>query len=264
MSNPLTASCNRGDQITSSQTVSLEFPPPGILDGSSLFLDFDGTVVELAERPDGVVVNSSLTSLLERLNDRLEGRMAIVSGRSLDQLDQLLGPIAQSIACTGSHGCEHRWPGLDSRPVRPASLDLAASNLHRFAKANPGSVVEEKSFGVALHYRGRPDVERDALELASKVANDLGLYLQLGKMMAELRLPGGGKGSAIRQMMTRQPMLGTHPLFFGDDQTDEPGFVVAAELGGAGILVGEPRQTAARFGLRDPSAVRGWLAGALT
>lgn len=238
-------------------------PPSSLLDGGSLFLDFDGTLVDLIDRPDGVVADPGLIALLERLNRALGKRLAVVSGRSLFQLDQILGPVAKTFACTGSHGSEHRWHGLEARPYRPASLDIAATRLRPFAEQHPGVIIEEKSFGVALHYRQRPDAEEAALKLAWDVAEEHGFYMQAGKMMVELRVPGGDKGAAVRQLMTRPPMLGTVPVFLGDDRTDEPGFVAAAELGGAGIFVGEPRPTAARYRLDNPAAVREWLASAI-
>lgn len=193
----------------------------------------------------------------------LEGRMAIISGRSLAQLDAILGPVAQSFALSGSHGSEHRWHGVSAQPKRPASLDEAARRLTPFVERHPGTLVEEKSYGVALHYRMRPEVEQDARRIAWDTARDLDLYLQDGKMMVELRVPGGDKGVAIRRLMGRAPMAGTMPLFFGDDRTDESGFEAVAELGGAGILVGAPRKTAARYRLASPAEVRAWLSGAL-
>lgn len=234
-------------------------PPPALFAGASLFLDFDGTLVEFADRPDQVVADDGLRELLTRLDFRLEGRLAVISGRSIAQLDAMLGAAAQTIALSGSHGCEHRWKGVSTQPHRPPSLDLAAQRLRVFAEMNPGTLVEEKSYGVALHFRMSPELEQDAIAFARQVAGDLELGLQGGKMMIELRVPGGDKGVAVRRMMDLPPMKGTTPVFIGDDQTDEHGFRAAAELGGVGILVGEPRESAARYLLRDPAAVRAWL-----
>lgn len=189
--------------------------------------------------------------------------MAIISGRSLDQLDAILGPLARRIACSGSHGCEHRWRGISARPHRPEALDRIAGGLRQFAQSHPGVLVEEKSFGVALHYRLRPEAEQEALRLAWNAARESGLYLQAGKMVVELRVPGGDKGVAVRQMMNQPAMAGTVPVFLGDDRTDEAGFAAAIDLGGVGIFVGEPRETAASYRLDNPAAVRGWLSGAI-
>lgn len=205
------------------------------------------------------MADGDLRTLLADLHSLTGGKLAVVSGRSLAQLDAMLGPVAQVIALSGSHGSEQRLLGNCMQPDRPATLDRAASRLHAFADVSPGVFVEEKSYGVALHYRQCPTAAPDALKLARNLASELELYLQTGKMMVELRVPGGNKGVAVRNLMSLSPMKGTKPIFIGDDRTDEPGFAAAAELGGFGILVGLARDTAATFGLADPATVRAWL-----
>jgi len=234
-------------------------PPASLLANASLFLDFDGTLVDLADRPDDVVADAELRALLARLNLRLGGRVAVISGRSIAQLDAILGPVAQEIALSGSHGCEHRWQGISAQPHRPPTLDQAAERMRAFADRFAGALVEEKSYGVALHYRLCPEAEKEAVELAWHVARDLGLELQEGKMMIELRVAGGDKGVAVRRMMRLAPMKGTMPVFIGDDRTDENGFEAVTELGGAGIFVGKPGETGAHYLLESPAAVRAWL-----
>lgn len=225
----------------------------------SLFLDLDGTLLDLIDDPDKVIADEGLRDLLQRLARRLHGRLAIVSGRSIAQIDTIIGPFAADIAVSGSHGSEHRWRGVAAHPVRPAGLDEAHARFRDFADAHAGVLVEDKSFGVALHYRMAPAMEAEALALASALADALDLHLQPGKMMTELRLPGGDKGKAVRTLMSRPPMAGTRPIFMGDDETDEPAFVAANELGGAGILVGRREGSAARYTVANPAAVRGWL-----
>lgn len=205
-----------------------------------------------------------MRSLLARLADRLEGRLAIVSGRSIAQLDAILGPVADQIALSGSHGSEHRWRGVAAHPIRPRALDEAHDRFRDFADAHAGVLVENKSFGVALHYRMAPTVSAEAEALAAALAEQFELHLQPGKMMAELRLPGGDKGKAVHTLMARAPMAGTTPWFVGDDATDEVGFVAVRALGGAGILVGNRTPTAALYALPNPAAVRRWLEGLLT
>jgi len=238
-------------------------PPVALLRGASLFLDFDGTLVELAERPDAVVVDAGLRDLLGGLGALYRGRLAIVSGRSIAQLDALLGPIANSFALTGSHGSEHRRNGRSVAPARPPALEAVAAALQGFADEHPGTLVEIKSFGVALHYRLTPDVAAAAAALAGRLGKAHGLAVQPGKMMVELRVAGGDKGSAVRALMAQPPMAGTIPLVLGDDVTDEPAFAAADALGGAGILIGTARETAARYALPDVAAARAWLGGAL-
>lgn len=225
----------------------------------SLFLDLDGTLFELVDRPDEVVADDQLRRLLIRLSEKLEGRLAVVSGRSVAQIDAMLGPLAQALNISGSHGSEHRWQGLNAVPMRPAALNVAADNFRAFAGDQAGILVEEKSFGTALHYRMAPELEEAAVALAQKLAEELGLQYQPGNMMAELRIPGGDKGTAIRLLMDREPMAGTLPVFLGDDDTDEAGFLVAQELGGAGVIVGGRRPTNAQYAIPDPRAVHDWL-----
>ena len=238
-------------------------PPADLLDGASLFLDFDGTLVELAARPEAVAVDAALAGLLDRLADRLQGRVALVSGRSIEQLDGFLGAAGSALGIVGSHGAETRLAGgAIVRPARPASFDDAARLFaERFSKRQ-GVVIEAKSLGVGLHYRLNPGVEDEAHAVAEAFAAAHDLHVQHGKMMVELRLPGHDKGSAISALLTRPPFAGHPPVFLGDDLTDEPGFVACSDRGGAGILIGGPRDTAARYRLADVGAVHHWLAGA--
>jgi len=247
------------DTIFESSAFGLSSPSLDTLDDHSLFLDLDGTLFELVDRPENVVADEALRSLLTRLDERLGGRLAIVSGRSIAQIDAMLGPIAHELAVSGSHGSEHRWRGVEAHPVRPPALDEAAARFIDFATEHKGVLVEDKSYGAALHFRMAPEMEAEALTLAATLAAQLDLQYQPGKMMAELRMPGGDKGKAVRTLMSRAPMAGTLPWFIGDDDTDEAGFIAAREFGGAGVIVGARRPTAAEYALRDPGAVHAWL-----
>jgi trehalose 6-phosphate phosphatase len=239
-------------------------PPIGDFAPASLFIDFDGTLVDLMDRPDGVAVDSGLQSLLRRLNAALPGRIALVSGRSIAQLDGFLGPLAAALNLAGSHGVELRRSG-DAlvAPKRPSALEAVERALTGFATARPGVLVESKSHGVALHYRGAPECEAAARDFCDALGGAGELIVQPGKMMIEV-MTRGDKGDAVRAFMRDPSMAGTRPLFIGDDLTDEGGFAAAHELGGAGVLVGEPRKTAARYRLRDVPAVRAWLETALS
>lgn len=241
------------------KTAFRPLPPPPLKRDISLFLDLDGTLVDLIDRPDDVRADAGLRDLLTTVEGRLEGRLAIVSGRSLAQLDRILGPVARSLALSGSHGCEYRLDGGIEQPPRPAALDLATEEMRRFAERYDEVLLEEKTFGVGLHYRLKPEVEADAHVLAGELAARYGLFLQRGKMMVELRPHGHDKGVAIRHLMTTLPLSTAPPLFAGDDVTDEKGFEAVAAMGGHGILVGPARHSAAGFRLDDPRAVRNWL-----
>jgi trehalose 6-phosphate phosphatase len=236
-------------------------PPRSLLEGAALFLDFDGTLVELAETPDAIEVSSDLQPLLERLARRLGGRLAIVSGRPIEDLERHLA--ISGIAVSGSHGVELRLAGQALRAAEPpAGVAEARAAARRFAETAPGLLVEEKPAGVALHYRQAPDRAYSVGTFMAAVAERTGLSLLHGKMVAELRPRGADKGAAIRAMMAEPPFAGARPVFVGDDITDEDGFQVASEMGGAGILVGPPRATRAAWRLDDVPAVARWLTDA--
>ncbi len=243
--------------------VEQDLPPPplALLRHASVFLDFDGTLVDIADRPDAVIVDAALRALLVSLAHGHQGRVALVSGRSIAQLDSLLGSVAVMLALAGSHGSEYRFDGAEERPERPSSLDVIEMQLREAAAGQAGVIVERKSLGVALHYRLQPGFEAAAQAMVSALAGEWGLAIQHGKMMVEARLAGSDKGVAVARLMQRPEMVGTMPIFVGDDITDETGFEAARALGGAGILVGPARPTAAAYRLDDPAATRRWLAG---
>lgn len=233
-------------------------PPPGLLTGAALFLDFDGTLAPIADTPDGVVVDDDLLTLLEHLRDRLDGRLAIVSGRSVATLRDF--GFGQFLLA-GTHGLELAEPGRPvEAPARLPAINEAEAAFQTFAAGKAGVLVERKTISVGLHFRGAPQWGQEAGDLATGLADRLDLALQPGKMLYELRPGGADKGSAIRALMRRAPMAGGTPLFIGDDVTDEEGFAVARDLGGAGILVGVPRATLAAFSLEQVAAVRHYLA----
>jgi trehalose 6-phosphate phosphatase len=236
-------------------------PPADLLRDAALFLDFDGTLVELQERPDAVRVDARLATLIERLSHALDGRVAIISGRPVDGIRALFG--APAFAISGSHGLEVAWPdGRVHQAERPAALDRIVADMHDFATATRGVLVEEKPLGAALHYRAVPTAEAAATQLATRLAADAGLHLQTGKMMIEVRVAGADKGSALRQMMQAPALAGHTPVFLGDDDTDEPAMAAAATLGGAGILIGAPRATAAAWRLDSVADTLSWLEAA--
>lgn len=246
------------------QHTELPEPPAGLLDDACLFLDFDGTLVELADRPDGVVVEESLGLLLRRLGEKLDGRIGIVSGRSIEQIDGFLGASLGAYAVVGSHGAEIRHAGRAATgPARPASLVVAERAFAERFEGNAGVVIEVKTLGVALHYRLDPSVEQEAIALVEAFAARENLAVQHGKMMVELRMAGHDKGTAIAALCETAPFAGRPPVFVGDDLTDETGFVVVAHHGGAGILIGPSRDTAARYRLPDVAAFLTWLENSL-
>jgi trehalose 6-phosphate phosphatase len=234
-------------------------PPPISPSGRSLFVDFDGTLVPLVDRPDLVRADSELIELLAALRERFEGRLALVSGRSIEQLDAMIGPLVRTIALAGSHGAEVRRDGRMIEPPRPEGLDDAIAEVRAYGAGHPEMIIEEKSHGVAMHYRVAPILEGPVKRRAYAIAERHGLEVQQGKMMVELRGPGWHKGEAVAALMAEPPMTGSLPVVIGDDLTDEPALALAATMGGFGVIVGGGRESAALYCLTDVGAVRHWL-----
>ncbi|HEX5007971.1 MAG TPA: trehalose-phosphatase [Hyphomonadaceae bacterium] len=223
-----------------------------------MFLDLDGTLAPLMARPHLVGPDPRRNRLLREITEAMEGRLAIISGRSIEEVDRITG---QCIVCVaGLHGLERRNSrgDLDSAPAHP-QLAKAIADVEAFAEPRPDILVEKKRLGVALHYREAPQAGAEALAFARRVAWATGLKLQEGNMVAELRCPGADKGDMLRAFMQERPFAGHFPIFVGDDITDEDGFAAAQLLDGVGILVGPSRDTHASCRLEDVQDVLLWL-----
>ena len=230
---------------------------------ASLFLDLDGTLTALVERPDAVGPDPRRNSLIREAAVILGGRLAIISGRTLADVDRILDSAAACVA--GVHGLERRdRRGQVTRSAAHGGIDEALRVLSDLAASTPGLLVEPKALSVALHYRGAPGQQAAVYELTQRLAQCLGLVLQEGRMVVELKTPGPDKGDAVRSFMAEAPFLGSTPIFVGDDLTDEDAFAAAAEFGGLGVLVGPARETIAEAGLPDAGAVLEWLQTSLT
>jgi trehalose 6-phosphate phosphatase len=222
----------------------------------ALFLDFDGTLVDIAASPDAVSLPQRLSKRLERLSRLLDGALALVTGRSIQNLQDFLGPLAVHMA--GSHGGDVRAPdGTALRNGKPVPAPVAEA-LSNFAVAN-SLLFERKAHGAALHYRARPELESVACDFASELAIAHGLITKAGKCVIELVWPGADKGGAVDLLAARTPFAGGTPVFIGDDVTDEDGFSACARLGGFGIAVGERASAAARYHLATVKDVHAWL-----
>lgn len=246
----------------SSPSQPLAPPSPLVAAGTALFLDFDGTLVDIADHPDDVVVAPDLADLVSGLSDALDGRVAIVTGRSIAALEALLGPVACGIA--GSHGGEFR--PLAAGPVHPLADPLpprVVAVLEQFGRANGGLLVEPKPFSVAVHYRHHPEALEGLQACAQALAGEFGLGLKHGKQVIELTMPGSDKGKAVARFMALPSFADATPLFLGDDVTDEDAFRAVGGLGGQGVLVGPLRTTAASRHLPDVPAVHAWLKAGL-
>jgi trehalose 6-phosphate phosphatase len=245
-------------QIETPADLALAPPPALDLAGTSLFLDLDGTLAEIEATPDAVGPQARRNWLLSELARKLNGRLAVLSGRSVAEIDRILGETVRSAA--GVHGLERRTPDGDRIDLLPhPDLPTVIAMLESFAKGQKGLLVEIKERSVGLHYRQHPQAEAACLDVAQRLAAAYGLTVQEGAMVVELRTPGPDKGDALALFM-REPMFaGGAPVMVGDDLTDEDAFNAAIALGGFGVLVGDPRPTAARYRLRDPRAVLAWL-----
>jgi trehalose 6-phosphate phosphatase len=235
--------------------------PGGCLAGHALYLDIDGTILDLAPTPEAVEVPVWMVPLLQRLSSRLDGAVAFVSGRTILAIDQLFRPLI--LAAVGVHGGEIRTP--DGRIMVDEQLTAelqAAEPLLREAIARiRGVQLENKRSVIALHYRNVPERGREVLKVAELVAGSLGgqFSVLMGKCVVEIRPRHLTKGSAMRRLMEQAPFRGRTPIFAGDDSTDEDAFEVVNGLGGISVRVGEEAPTAARFRLANPDELRGWL-----
>lgn len=229
---------------------------------AALFLDLDGTLAAIAERPEDVVAEPYRTGLLKNLNRALGGRLAIVSGRPIDDIDRIVEHVIPCVA--GIHGLEKRGPsGTFESAVPHPQLDRVYTILESFVRHRPALHLEFKTLGVALHYRQAPQAAAEVLNIARRLAWATGMKLQEGRMVVELRSPGSDKGDTLRSFMELPPFKGAMPIFVGDDVTDEDGFAAAEALDGVGVLVGEWRETGATAQLRTVGEVHAWLASAL-
>jgi trehalose 6-phosphate phosphatase len=240
-------------------------PPPSLGDDCALFLDIDGTLLELAATPDHVRPDADLVSLLRALSVRLGGAVALSTGRAIADADRLFPGLALPIA--GQHGNERRTVDGSMRRHRPpaSGVDRMRHEIAQFAARHPGLLLEDKGFTLALHYRLAPRLAPQVHQaLRAQVATIGGAWtLQQGNKLLEIRPAARDKGTAIVDFMGESPFRGRAPAFIGDDLTDEFGFTAVNKLGGWSIKVG-PGHTAAHYRLHDVAAVRRWLAAALT
>lgn len=226
----------------------------------SLLLDFDGTLVDIGSTPDEVIVADAMAQTLASAARRLNGRMAIVSGRSLEQLDALLPPTMASCVIAASHGQELRVDGAVQAPGRTGLFaDLAFEATLHF-QHSPGIVIEEKTYGLGVHYRLVPELRSrvDDWTLAQAAAYDLAV--QHGDMVFELRPRGPDKGDAVRAIMALHRFDGSRPIFIGDDLTDIPAFQAVQALGGRAISVGPRTAEHSDEQLDDVAGVRARIA----
>jgi trehalose 6-phosphate phosphatase len=249
---------------TPTRQAFMGLPPPGVPDmtRTALLLDVDGTILDIATTPTGVVVPETLLATLKRLLARADGCVAFVSGRTIENLDSLFAPLV--LPAIGGHGAEMR---LDARATRmrrsPMHLtETLRRQLRMLAAVDPRILFEDKTYSIALHYRLAMHQETflktkiAAITSAEPYGN---IEILFGKAVIELKSARYSKGTAVRELMTHPPFAGRTPVFIGDDTTDESVFEILPELNGLGYSVGRTVPgVQGVFG--SPDDVRAWLA----
>lgn len=227
---------------------------------SALFLDIDGTLLDMARTPEAVAVPDELKATLERLCEALAGAVAFVSGRSLAAIDRLFAPL--KLPAVGCHGVEIRGAAGGLQTLAPPVGGAVRDWLLKLAEGHPGTFVEDKNYTLALHYRLAPEA-RPALEKALEEGHALfdaaNLTLQHGKAVIEAKPAGIDKGVGVRTLLREPPFHGRTAIFGGDDTTDMDVFHILPELGGKSFSVGR-RFEGVDYHFSSPRAVRQWLA----
>ena len=237
--------------------------PPRLDRSTALFLDVDGTLLEIAARPDLVRVPCRLPLLLAALAAARDGALALVSGRPLAEIDQLFPGWRGAAA--GLHGIEQRRADGGLAHIADAAAALARDRLRgplaKLARERPGLLFEDKGGTIALHYRDMPQAEAEIHALAEALcrATKPALRLIAGKKVVEFQPRSISKALAIAAFLAEPPFRGRRPVFLGDDTTDEDGFVEVNRCGGVSIRVGAPAATAARYGLASVTEALEWL-----
>jgi trehalose 6-phosphate phosphatase len=238
----------------------LNTPPRLSADDTALFLDVDGTLLDIQQHPGDVTADAGLITLLKETSDKLSGALSLITGRALDDVDRIFSPVRFPVA--GAHGAELRvHPDDDGGSSAEQLPDHAMLALKTFAEQHPGLLLEEKHGGASLHYRRAPELQHACHAYVTELLDQLGAGYRLiaGKMVFELAPSTHHKGAAIESFLESAPFRGRTPVFLGDDVTDEDGFRAVNARHGISVLVGEPRNTEAGYYLSDTSAVREWI-----
>lgn len=228
-------------------------------DQTALFLDFDGTLVALTDHPDDIRIEDGVKAVLLALSARLGGALAIISGRSIGDLDRHLA--LPDLPLAGVHGLERRdFNGkLHLAEIDEAKLHAARDRLSRAVGGQEGLLVEEKPGSLALHFRKRPELAVFSRSAMKKAVRDCPEFSLIdGKMVIEAKLGTRNKAAALADFMREAPFAGRQPVYAGDDRTDEDAFIAARQLGGIAIKIGSG-ETAAHYRAAGTSQFTGWL-----
>ena len=232
------------------------------LSETAILLDIDGTLLELMPTPREVFVPEGLSATLNGLLSRTSGAMALVSGRSLNDIDLIFAP--DQFPAVGGHGAEMRLTtDTEAVAVHAPPLDKELKRrLATIAKLSPGILLEDKGYSLALHYRLAPHAEKAIYEAVSLIRADLPnapIEVLPGKCVCEIKHSGFTKASGVRELMTHEPFKGRRPLFIGDDVTDETVFAIMPDFDGLAFSVGRHAHGVAGH-FDSPADVRAFLA----
>jgi len=238
-------------------------PPPPQADWA-YFVDFDGTLVDIAPRPEAITVTDGLADLLSSFSAAADGALAVITGRSLADLDRHL--VLPHVAAAGVHGLELRGgtrADTSDPEARKRALAKVRASAEQLAARYPDLRIEDKGEAIAVHYRAVPYLGPEVFKTLGAAVAEAGEQLTLlqGKMVVEVKPALANKGAAVEAFLAAPPFAGRRPCFIGDDVTDEDGFRVCNARGGISIHVGPPDAvTEARYRLASPAAVHDWLA----
>lgn len=225
----------------------------------AFFLDFDGTLVEIAERPDHVRLTPRTRHSLEAIYEALDGALAIITGRDIGDVDRFLAPLSPPVA--GVHGLERRRSDgtISEGQVDKEAIRRLHEQLLPYVERTNGLILERKSGSLALHYRARPDLETEAIAAFDEAIHGIGnIHLVRGKMVIEAKGASDNKGGAVLDFLSEPPFLGRKPFFAGDDVTDEDAFTVVNARNGITVKIGAG-ETAATHRAADTKAFLDWL-----
>jgi trehalose 6-phosphate phosphatase len=235
-------------------------PPPPALDWC-LFLDVDGTLLELTDTPSQTTADPDIRLLLGEVSERLGGAVALVSGRKIETLDALFAPL--QLPAAGLHGVERRKAGgaIQGASFVDSQLDGARAAIKVLVAAHPGTLAEDKDRTIAVHFRLAPQFEETIRRSMIDIAKPLGsnYHIQGGKMLFEIKPRGFSKATALQAFMKEPPFNGRRPVFVGDDLTDQDGFAMVEAHGGMSVGVGDRVQ--GQYYLENVVSVRNWLKG---
>jgi trehalose 6-phosphate phosphatase len=240
-------------------------PVPGAilphLDKCALLFDIDGTLIDLAPTPDGIHIPPDLPPRLRDLWRRTSGALALVSGRMISDIDEIMKPV--QLPAVGGHGAEIRLLAsgdVQAAEVRPMDPHLK-KRFTAIGNYAPGILIEDKGYSLALHYRLAPEAERYIFDSVAAIRADLPeapIEVLNGKFVVEIKHEGFSKATAVRALMQQEPFAGRRPIFLGDDVTDESVFAIMGDIDGIAYSVGRKAQGVAGH-FDSPHDVRQWL-----